>query len=326
MQLKRILITRIFPEVGQAMLKEAGFAVTSWNQETPMTQEQLIAQAQQHDALYCTITEKIDAHFLDQCPHLEVISQFAVGYDNIDIAEASKRGIPVGYTPDVLSDATADVAFGLLIATARKFIHLHKTIRKGEWSVFRPAANLGQDIKGKTLGVFGMGRIGLEMARRCKGAYQMPVIYHNRNRNMQAEQELGARYVDFDTLLKESDFLSVHCALTPETKEIFNAKAFAKMKPTSIFINTSRGAVHNEQDLADALRSGQIWGAGLDVTNPEPMQKDNPLQDVENVTILPHIGSGARETRDNMARLAAQNIIDFYRNRTMPAVVNKEVL
>lgn len=326
MNTKKILITRLFPEIGAQLLKEAGFIVTTWEKDRPMTQDELIDNAKGHDALFCALSDKIDKRFLSECSHLDIISQFAVGYDNIDIQEATRLGIPVGYTPDALSEATADIAFGLMIATARKMFYLHKTIEKGEWSYFRPNANLGIELKNKTLGVYGLGRIGVKMAQRCKGAYNMKVIYHNRTRNSVAEQELQAEYVDFNSLLEQSDVLSIHCALTTETTAIFNKEAFSKMKPSSILINTARGLVHNELDLIEALKCGTIWGAGLDVTNPEPMQPNNPLLQMENVTVLPHVGSGTMEARGEMAKLAAENIIEFYKNNRIPHVVNPEVM
>jgi glyoxylate reductase len=319
---KKILATRIFPDSGIKLLIENGFSVTQWNHERPMTQPELIEQAKLHNALFCTLTDKIDCHFLSECPHLEVISQFGVGYDNIDIAEATRLKIPVGNTPDVLSEATANIAFGLMIATSRKMFWLHKSILRGEWKYFEPNAHLGIELKGKTLGIFGLGRIGFEMAKLCKGAYNMDVIYHNRHSNKMAEVQLGARLVSFNELLQQSDVLSVHCALTDETRGVFNKEAFSEMKPTSIFINTSRGPVHNEPDLIESLNSGQIWGAGLDVTNPEPMQSDNPLLTMENVSVLPHIGSGTEETRGEMSVMTAENIIGFYRDGKIPHCVN----
>jgi glyoxylate reductase len=321
----KILVTRVFPQVGIELLKAEGFSVTVWSEERPMTQEELIERAKTHHALFCTLTDKIDAHFLSECSHLQMISQFGVGYDNIDIAEATGLKIPVGNTPDVLSEATADIAFGLMIATSRKMFWLHKSILRGEWKYFTPNAHLGIELKGKMLGIFGLGRIGFEMAKLCKGAYNMNVIYHNRHSNNLAEEQLVARLVSFEELLKESDVLSVHCALTDETRGIFNKEAFNKMKPTSIFINTSRGPVHNEPDLIEALNTGHIWGAGLDVTNPEPMQPDNPLLTMENVSVLPHVGSGNEETRGKMSQLAAENIIGFFRDGKIPHLVNPEV-
>ena len=323
---KKILVSRIFPAIGIELLQEAGFSITRWDKERPMTQHELIEKAKTHDALFCTLTEKIDKNFLNRCSHLDIISQFAVGYDNIEIPEATRLGIPIGYTPDAMSEATADIAFGLMIATARKMFYLHKSIIKGEWGYFRPNANLGMELKNKTLGVFGLGRIGMEMAKRCQGAYNMEILYHNRKPNPKAEKELGAESVDFKSLLRQSDIVSVHCSLTSETTGIFNKNAFSKMKPTAIFINTSRGLIHNETDLIQTLKTGQIWGAGLDVTNPEPMQSDNPLLSMENVTVLPHVGSGTIEARNEMARLAAINIIGFYKNHKVPNIVNPEAL
>lgn len=322
----KVLVSRKFPGPGIGMLKEEGYEVTVWQIERPMTQAELIKKAQNHTALFCTMSEEINKRFLDRCGHLDIISQFAVGYDNIDIEEATRIGIPVGNTPDVLSDATADVAFGLMINVSRKMFYLHKSIARGDWKFFRPGANLGIELKNKTLGIFGLGRIGIEMAKRCKGAYNMNVIYNNRSRNEQAENELGATYVSFDKLLSESDVLSVHASLNKESAGRFNKKVFSRMKPSSIFINTARGMIHNEKDLIDALNNGLIWGAGLDVTDPEPMNQVNPLLSMENVAVLPHIGSATVETRNKMSVLAARNIIEYYRGNKIPNLVNPEVV
>ncbi len=321
----KILVSRIFPDLAVDLLEKEGFSVTSWNQDRPMTKKELISRAKNHDALLCTLTDKIDRDFLNICSHLKIISQYAVGYDNIDITEATKLGIPVGYTPDAMSDATADIAFGLMIAVSRKMFYLHKTILKKQWSSFKPTANLGFELKNRTLGILGMGRIGMKMAKRCKGAYNMDIIYHSRKKNHSAENEFNAKFVSFNDLLEQSDIISVHCSLNEKTKGLFNKSAFNGMKKSAIFINTSRGLVHNETDLIEALNSCRIWGAGLDVTNPEPMQSDNPLLSMENVAVLPHIGSGTMEARKEMARLAALNIIEFYKNKKIPNIVNPEV-
>jgi glyoxylate reductase len=323
---KKILITRKYPAAGMDLLKQERFCLTFWEKDRPMTPEELTAQAKTHHALLCTLTDRIDKRFLDQCPHLDIISQFAVGYDNIDIHEATLKKIPVGFTPDAMSEATADIAFGLMIAAARKFFFLHKTILNGQWGYFNPTGHLGFELKHKTLGVFGLGRIGVKMAERCKAAYDMTILYHSRTRNLLAEKQLGARYVSFEQLLEQSDILSVHCALTPETRHIFDARAFGKMKPSAVFINTARGPIHHEPDLIDALGRKQIWGAGLDVTDPEPMAPDNPLLSMENVCVLPHVGSGTMEARDRMSVLAAENIIAFYKTGRIPHIVNPEVL
>jgi glyoxylate reductase len=322
----RVLLSRMFPVNGIDLLRNEGFEVTIWENERPMTQEELIEKSQSHTALFSTLSEKIDELFLERCSHLDIISQFGVGYDNIDIDKATKAGIPVGNTPDVLSGATADVGFGLMINVSRKMFYLHKSIARGEWRYFKPNANLGIELGDKTLGIYGLGRIGAEMARRCKGAYNMKIIYHNRSRNMKAEREFEARYVSFDELLEQSDVISVHTSLNKETAGMFDKTAFEKMKSTAIFINTARGLIHNEKDLAWALENGIIWGAGLDVTSPEPMDPDNPLLSRENVAILPHIGSATVETRGKMAELAAMNIIEFYRGNKVPHLVNPEVL
>ncbi|MDT8380075.1 MAG: D-glycerate dehydrogenase [Desulfotignum sp.] len=323
---QKILITGKYPAAGINLLKQERFRLTIWEKDRPMTPDELAARAGDHQALLCTLTDLIDKRFLEQSPHLEIISQFAVGYDNIDIPEATRKKIPVGYTPDAMSEATADIAFGLMIAAARKFFFLHKTILKGQWGHFNPTGHLGFELKGKTLGILGLGRIGVKMAERCNAAYDMPVIYHNRNRNLAAEKQLNATWVTFDRLLEQSDILSVHCALTSETRHIFNARAFEKMKPSAVFINTARGPIHHEPDLISALNQKQIWGAGLDVTDPEPMAKDNPLLSMENVCVLPHVGSGTREARDQMSILAAQNIIEFYKTGRVPHLVNPEAL
>jgi len=323
---KKVLITRIIPSLAQELLTQAGFEVTVWEGKTPMTQSQLIERAISVDALLSLGSNKLDKHFFNECSHLEVIAQYAVGFDNIDLKEATTKGIPVGNTPFVLNDATADVAFGLMIAVSRKMFYQHKTIERGEWKQFEPLKNLGIELTNKTLGIFGMGRIGMVMAQRCRGAYNMDIIYHNRTRNMEAEKKFGCTYVAFDELLQQSDVLSVHSVLSEETRGIFSKSAFRKMKPSAIFINTSRGGVHHEGDLIEALNTGMIWGAGLDVTNPEPMDPNNPLLTMPNAAILPHIGSGTVEARNGMARLAAQNIIEFYKSGTMPYCINPSVL
>lgn len=322
----KVLVTRDIPSIGVDRLKKEGFQVTVLGYERPLAAEELLKAAKEHHALLCLSADKITSSFLNECKHLEIIAQFAVGYDNIDVPAATKLGIPVSNTPDVLSDATADVAFGLMMAVSRKMFYLHKSIAKGEWKYFQPKQDLGIELKNKTLGIFGLGRIGIEMAKRCKGAYNMNVIYHNRSRNQKAEELLNAKYVTFDDLLAQSDVLSVHSVFSPETKGIFNKNTFSKMKKNAIFINTSRGGVHNEEDLIEALNNGTIWGAGLDVTNPEPMRADNPLLSMPNAAVLPHIGSGTVETRDAMSNLAAENIIQFYKNRTVPNILNPEVL
>ncbi len=322
---KRILVTRKYPTSGIKMLKKENFSLTLWQKDRPMNPDELSKMAMEHNALLCTLTDAIDSRFLDQCSHLDIISQFAVGFDNIDTDTATRLGIPIGFTPDAMSEATADIAFGLMIAVARKMFFNHRSILSGDWGYFNPTGHLGCELKNKTLGIFGLGRIGKKMAKRCMGAFDMDVIYHNRNPLPETQNTSNAKYVSFEDLLTQSDVLSVHCALTPETKHLFNWDVFKKMKPTAIFINTSRGPVHHEKDLYQAMKSNEIWGVGLDVTDPEPMVKVNPLLFMENVCILPHIGSATKEARNQMSIMAAKNIIEFYKTGNVPTIVNPQV-
>jgi glyoxylate reductase len=305
----KVYITRNIPEVGLKMLKDAGLDITVWTEKRHQPEEELIKALQQYDALLVSGPVKVDRHFLESCRHLKIVSLMSVGYDNVDTEAAKSLGIAVGNTPGVLSGATADTAFLLMLAASRKAFHMHKEIIRGNWSFWDPTANLGLELGGRTLGIVGLGKIGFELAKRCVGAYGMKVIYHNRGTNAEAEKEFGAVRVSLDELLQQSDVVSVHTALTPETKGLFNKDAFSKMKPSAIFVNTARGGVHNEEDLIAALESGVIWGAGLDVTNPEPMSADNPLLNMPNVAILPHIGSATVDTRNAMAEIAAKNVI-----------------
>ncbi len=318
----KVFITRNILKAGLDVLHHAGIEYTQWQEPRELQPDELIRYCRQHDALLSVGGNKIDKNFLQACSHLKVIALHAVGFDNVDLAAATALKIPVGNTPDVLSNATADTAFLLMLATSRKAFYLHNSITKGDWTFFDPGANLGVELNGKTLGIFGLGKIGLALAKKCKGAYDMPVIYHNRHPNPAAEKETGARYVSFDELLQQSDVLSVHSALNESTRGVFNAAAFHKMKRSAIFINTARGSIHNEEDLLEALQAHLIWGAGLDVTNPEPMHADNPLLRMPNVCILPHIGSATVEAREGMSRLAAENIAAGLRGQRLPNWIN----
>lgn len=319
----KVFITRIIPDAGLQVLRDAGISYTEWTELRHPSQEELITACKEHDALLSVGPNKLDAYFFEQCSHLKAISLFSVGYDNVDLVAAKQYNIPVGHTPGVLSGATADVAFLLLLAVSRKAFYHHDRIAKGDWDFFEPTLNLGQDLNGKTLGIFGLGRIGTALAKKCKGAYSMKIIYHNRNRNEEAEKELDATYVSFDELILQSDVVSVHTDLSASTKGLFNAAVFSKMKPSSIFINTARGAIHHEPDLISALQNGTIWGAGLDVTNPEPMAPDNPLLSMPNACVLPHIGSGTQETRNAMAVMTAGNIADVLAGKKMKNEIPK---
>lgn len=321
----KVFITREIPKIGIEKLKSAGIEIIEWTEKRSLSQPELIQFCKQSDALLSAGYNNLDAYFLNECKHLKVISLHSVGYDIVDIAAADRLKIPVGHTPGVLNGATADVAFLLMLAVSRKAFYSFEKILKGEWNFFEPTANLGVELEGKILGVFGLGNIGFEMAKKCVGAYRMKVIYHNRGHNLKAEKELKAKLVSFKELLKQSDVLSVHSNLSAETKGIFDKNAFELMKPSSIFINTARGAIHNEMDLTEALQNRIIWGAGLDVTNPEPMEKDNPLLTMPTVAILPHIGSATVEARNGMAEIAVRNIIAGLEGKRLPFPVNPEI-
>ncbi len=320
-----VFVTRVLPGIAIDLLQQAGCSITVHSEKRDLSQQELIAACKAHNALLSAGHTSLDEHFLEACSHLKVIALYSAGFDRVDVPAATRLKIPVGNTPGALNKATADTAFLLMLAVTRKAFYMHGKIGRNEWSFYDPLGDLGTELDGKTLGVFGLGNIGFELARRCHKAYDMKVIYHNRGHNPKAEKELGAVRVSFDELLERSDVLSVHSWLSPETQGLFNKDAFSKMKPSSVFINTARGAIHNEQDLTEALRAGTIWGAGLDVTNPEPMQPGNPLLDMPNVAVLPHIGSATIEARTGMAEMAAKNIIAGLRGQRLPYIVNPEV-
>jgi len=321
----KVLVTRQISDDALVLIRNSGYEVTVYTELKNISQNELIQMCKGHVGLLSVGPNKIDENFLSACPQLKGIALMSVGYDKVDLKAAEKYQMPISNTPDVLSEATADTAFLLMLSVARNAFYMHKSIERGEWNFFDPMQNLGQELYGKTLGILGLGRIGLEMAKKAKAAYRMDIIYHNRSKNEQAEMELDAKYLSFDELLRASDVLSVHVNLTEETRGLFNQEAFNKMKSNAIFINTARGAIHKEEDLLAALKNRTIWGAGLDVTNPEPMDKNNALLNMENVCILPHIGSATKETREKMAMMAAENIVAALKGEKMPQVINPEV-
>lgn len=317
----KVFITRSIPNIAYQLLKQANISFEVWEHEQAIPTPLLIEKCKAVNALLCVGNFKLDSETLNELKHLKVISLHSVGYDYIDVKHANSLGIKVGNTPDVLNAATADTAFLLLLACSRKALYHHKRMLNGTWKNFNTTFGLGVELKGKTLGVFGLGNIGTVLAQRCKGAYQMPIIYHNRNRNLEAENLLDAKYVSFEALLAQSDVVVAQANLTEQTKGKFNKDAFEKMKNTAIFINTGRGGLHVESDLIEALETGQIWGAGLDVFEQEPTSPDNPLLHMESVATLPHIGSATLEARTGMTKLATQNIIEALNNRPMPSEV-----
>lgn len=307
------------------MLDDAGIEYTVWKEKPILDRGQAIQFCKGHDAFLSAGQAGMDADFFKQCKHLKVVALHSVGFDGIDIGAATQEGIPVGNTPNVLNRATAETALLLMLTVARRALYLHKKIQKGEWGISQPTEDLGFDLAGKTLGIVGLGRIGTELAQICTKSWGMKIIYHNRGNNEWAEKSFGARRVSLDELLRQSDVVSVHTALTPETRGMFGMEEFEKMKSSGIFINTSRGSVHKEDDLTEALRQNIIWGAGLDVTNPEPMSQDNPLLNMDNAVVFPHIGSATEETKNEMSRCAVENIIAGLRGEPLPYPVNPEV-
>lgn len=321
----KIFINKLIPEVGMEMLARPDIDLLM--PENPeISYEEWISYCQQCDAILNIGAYKIDAKFFDLCPSVKAVSLFSVGYDQVDLEEATRRGIPVSNTPEVLSKATSDISFMLMLMVSRLASFHTNQVRVGvRFKYFNPIANLGQELYGKTLGVFGLGRIGYEMAIKCQAAYQMPIIYHNRNRNEELEEKLGAKYVSFEELLAQSDVLSIHANYAPEYRGLFNKEVFEQMRSNAIIVNTARGGFINEQDLDEALSSGKVWGAGLDVTDPEPMLPDNPLLKQERVCVLPHIGSATMEARGGMARIAAENIVAFVEGEKLKTCLNPEV-
>lgn len=320
----KVFINKKIPQIGIDILKENNLEIITSENDNP-SHEEWLENCKKADIILNVGKNKYDKDFFYNCPNVKAIALFSVGFDQVDIAEATKRKIPVGNTPDVLSRATSDVAFLLMQMVSRKVNYNIEKVKSGNWNEFDALEELGQELYGKTLGILGLGRIGFEMAEKCKSAFGMNIIYHNRSHNEEAEKELNARYVSFEELVQESDVISIHANFTPEQADIFNKETFEKMKPNLIFINTARGGFHNEKDLFEALISGKIWGAGLDVTNPEPMQKDSPLLELSNVCVLPHIGSATLEARSGMSKLASENVVAFSKGEKMPTCVNPEV-
>jgi glyoxylate reductase len=300
----KVLVTREIPEAGLRLLEDLDVTVLY---ERPPTREELLETVRGASGVLSTATERIDGEVMDAAGEgLKVIANMAVGYDNIDVRAARERGVVVTNTPGVLDETTADVAFMLLLAAARRLGEGERLLRAGKWEWWGPKQLRGLDVWDKKLGIVGMGRIGQAVARRARG-FGMEILYHNRSRKYDAENELGARYLGFEDLLRESDFVSVHTPLTEATRHLIGAEELERMKPESVLVNTSRGPVVDEGALADALESGRIFAAGLDVYEEEP--KVHPkLLELENVVLAPHIGSASVETRDRMATLAAENL------------------
>jgi glyoxylate reductase len=319
----KVFITRIIRDKGLDLV-EAFCEADIWPGELPPSREILLEKVRGVEGILCLLTDQIDAAVLEAAgPQLKVVSNHAVGFDNIVVADATARGIPVGNTPGILTDATADFTFTLLMAAARRLTEAERYVRAGNWVTWGPSTLLGMDMVGKTLGLVGFGRIGRAVARRA-GGFEMRVIYFDPHST--PATELNATPVDsLDELLRESDFVSLHTPLTAETHHMVNADFLSKMKPTAVLVNTSRGGVVDQDALYNALEEKSIFAAALDVTDPEPLPLDCPLLTLENCLIAPHIASASTYSRDMMAYLAAQNLIAGLKGERLPHCVNPEV-
>jgi glyoxylate reductase len=315
---EKVLVTREIPAAGIRPLEEFDVTVLS---EAPPERADLLEAASGAEGVLSTVTEKIDGTFMDAAGEgLKVIANMAVGYDNVDVEAAKARGVVVTNTPGVLDETTADVAFMLLLAAARRLGESERVLRAGRWEWWGPKLFMGPDVWGKKLGIVGLGRIGQAVARRAKG-FDMEILYYNRSRREEAEEELGANYLELDELLETADFITLHTPLTDETRHLIDAPELERMKPEAVLVNTSRGPVVDEAALADALAEGRIFAAGLDVYEEEP--KVHPkLLELENVVLAPHIGSGSIETRVKMAVLAAENLAAVLRGEQPKTLVS----
>jgi D-3-phosphoglycerate dehydrogenase len=317
----KVYVTRRVPEAGLDLLRRECEAVL-WKEEIPVPREVLLEKVADIDGLYCLLTERVDRDLLKAAPNLRVVSNMAVGYDNIDVEACTARGILVGNTPGVLTDTTADLAFALLMAAGRRIVEGAEYVRAGKWRTWGPMVLMGQDVYGATLGIVGMGRIGRAVARRALG-FDMRILYHDPH-TAETALAFDATRTDLDTLLSESDFVTLHVPLTKETEHMIGREALQKMKPTASLINASRGGVVDHGALYAALQAGEIAYAALDVTEPEPIPADHPLLDLPNCIVVPHIGSASVATRTKMATMAAENLLAGLRGEPMPHCVNPE--
>ena len=317
----KVFVTRVIPDKGLELIKDF-CEVNLWESELPPSRDELMRRVQGVDGLLCLLTDKVDGEVMDAAgEQLKVISNFAVGYDNIDVNAATARKLPVGNTPDVLTDATADFAFTLMLSAGRRVLEGDRYVRAGKWQTWGPMLLLGTEMRGSTLGLVGFGRIGKAMARRAVG-FDMRVIYYDPSETRQ-DPDVKATRVDFETLLEESDFISLHTPLTPDTHHLIDSEALSMMKPSAVLVNTSRGAVVDMDALYEALKFKRIFAAGLDVTEPEPLPADHPLLTLDNIVVVPHIAS--KTARDKMAWLAAKNLIAGLKGDHLPNCVNPQV-
>ena len=315
--MERVFITRRIPTAGIRLL-ESKYLVDVWEGELPPTHVELMSRVQGVSGLLTMLSDKIDQEVIEAVgPSLKVIANYAVGYDNIDLLAASKQGLQIGNTPGVLTETTADLAFALMLAVSRRIVEGHRYVQAGKWKTWGPQLLQGNEFSGKTLGIIGFGRIGKAVARRSLG-FNMRVLFYSPTAPKGYYVEYNANKTDLDAVLQESDYLSLHCPLNDRSYHMLNAEAFGKMKPTAILVNTARGSVVDSKALFTALQEKKLAGAGLDVTDPEPISMDDPLLTLPNVVLTPHIGSASYETRTKMSEMAAKNIIAGIEGEPLP--------
>jgi lactate dehydrogenase-like 2-hydroxyacid dehydrogenase len=317
----RVFVARVIPDDGLDPIR-AACDLDLWEDELPPPRDELLRRVAGCDGVLTLLTDRVDDEFLDAAgPGLRVVSNYAVGFDNIDVAACARRGIPVGNTPGVLTETTADLAWALLMAAARRVSEGERYVRDGRWRTWGPLLLLGPDIHGATIGIVGFGRIGQAVARRAQG-FGMEILYHDVHELPASVTEpLGARFLPLEELLPRSDFVSLHVNLSAQTRHLINAETLSWMKPTAVLVNTSRGPVVDQGALADALEQGVIWAAALDVTDPEPIPMDDRLVGRDDCLIVPHIASATRQTRGKMAAMAAANLIAGVRGEPLPTQV-----
>lgn len=326
---KRVSVTRVIPDAGLDLLRNAAdsgeFELEIWPNELPPNRSELAALLRGATGALTLVTDRIDGATFDAEPQLDVVSNFAVGYDNIDVPAATAHGVKVCNTPGVLTETTADMAWALLMAAARRIVEGADYVRAGHWKTWGPTLLLGQDIHHATIGIVGLGRIGKEVAKRARG-FDMEILAFDEYQDEAFAAEMGVTFVSLEELLTRSDFVTLHCSLTPDTYQLIGRDELAKMKPAAILINAARGPVVDTDALTEALRNGTIFAAGLDVTDPEPIPADHPLVGMANVVIAPHIASASVETRNKMAVMAATNLLQAIRGERPTHLVNPEVL
>ena len=319
--LPQVFVSRRIPDEGLDPIIESCDADV-WDGEMPPPRDELLRRVAGCDGVLALLTDRVDDAFLDAAgPQLRVVANYAVGYDNIDVPACRARGVAVGNTPGVLTETTADLAFALLMAAARRLPEGSRYVRDGNWKTWGPLLLLGPDVHGATIGIVGFGRIGQAVAQRAQG-FGMRILYHDiQPLPDDVTSAFGASYRPLEALLAESDFVSLHVNLSDVTRHLINAETLAWMKPTAVLVNTSRGPVVDQAALAEALRDGTIWAAALDVTDPEPIPMDDPLVGLDNCLIVPHIASASRATRGKMAAMAAANLLAGVRGEPLPTPV-----